>query len=179
MANNTQKIIYDAFSNMLDHMPFDKITVTALIKECNISRNTFYYHYEDIYALLDEVLASVLKKYNDATKEYKLQDVLKTLLYDCRENQKKIYNIFNSLSRDRLERYIFNQTNSIITYRIMKLATQRNVEKERADAVSNIVRYSIYGFFIQFLWDDMKGDIEESVDNLCQIYNELIESMLV
>lgn len=179
MANNTQKIIFDAFNNMLDHVPFDKITVTALIKECNISRNTFYYHYEDIFALLDDVLTSVLKKYDDATKEYKLQDVLKTLLYDCRENRKKIYNIFNSLSRDRLERYIFNQTNSVITFKVMELAEQRNVDNERADAVANIVRYSIYGFFIQFLWNDMKDDIEESVDSLCKIYNELIDSMLV
>ena len=34
-------------------MPFDKITVTALAKRCDISSNTFYYHYRDIYDLLD------------------------------------------------------------------------------------------------------------------------------
>lgn len=61
MANYTQKLIIDTFNEMLDRMPFDKITVTALIKECQIGRNTFYYHYQDIYELLDEALGGVVK----------------------------------------------------------------------------------------------------------------------
>ena len=53
MALYTQKAIMRAFGEMLEEMPFDKITVTALVKRCDISSNTFYYHYRDIYDLLD------------------------------------------------------------------------------------------------------------------------------
>ena len=53
MALYTQKTIMRAFGEMLEEMPFDKITVTALVKRCDISSNTFYYHYRDIYDLLD------------------------------------------------------------------------------------------------------------------------------
>ena len=38
---------------MLAEMPFYKITVSALVKRAGISPNTFYYHYEDIYDLLE------------------------------------------------------------------------------------------------------------------------------
>ena len=62
MANSTQNIILKTFEDMLERMPFERITVTALIKECNIGRNTFYYHYEDIYALLDDMLVKTLMK---------------------------------------------------------------------------------------------------------------------
>lgn len=178
MANFTQGLIYDTFLNMLDRMSFDKITVTSLIKECNISRNTFYYHYEDIYDLLDDVLISLIKKYDQETAKKDLKEVLKSMLYDCRENGTKVYNIFNSISRDRLERYIFDETNSIISHRLMKIAKEKNVNLERAQAITDIVRYSIYGFFMEFLWNGMKDDIEESVDNLVAIYNELLEKML-
>ena len=51
MALYTQKAILRAFGEMLEEMPFDKITVTALVKRCDISSNTFYYHYRDIYDL--------------------------------------------------------------------------------------------------------------------------------
>ena len=60
MANSTQNVILDTFEDMLERMPLEKITVTALIKACNIGRNTFYYHYEDIYALLDDLLIKIL-----------------------------------------------------------------------------------------------------------------------
>ena len=53
MALYTQKAIMRTFQQMLEEMPFDKITVSALVRRCEISPNTFYYHYQDIYALLN------------------------------------------------------------------------------------------------------------------------------
>ena len=52
MALYTKKLIMSTFQEMLEELPFDKITVAALVKRAGISPNTFYYHYQDIYALL-------------------------------------------------------------------------------------------------------------------------------
>ncbi len=46
MAQYTQKAIIETFEKMLIEMPFDKITVSALVRRCEISSNTFYYHYK-------------------------------------------------------------------------------------------------------------------------------------
>ena len=48
MALYTKKLIMSTFQEMLEELPFDKITVTALVKRAGISPNTFYYHYQDI-----------------------------------------------------------------------------------------------------------------------------------
>lgn len=178
MANYTQNLIIETFENMVEKMPFDKITVTALISECNIGRNTFYYHYSDIYDLLEEVLVKTLKKYDDATKDNEWQDVFKSFLISCKENKNKVYNIFNSISRDRLERYVFEAMDSVISSFVRNLASERNVSDERAEVVANIVRYSLYGYFMRFLWDGMDHDIDEGVDKLCKIYDEMIDFML-
>lgn len=53
MANFTKKAILQTFEEMLEHTSFNKITVSDLIAQCGISSNTFYYHYHDIYDLLD------------------------------------------------------------------------------------------------------------------------------
>ena len=53
MALYTKKLLMSTFQEMLEELPFDKITVAALVKRAGISPNTFYYHYQDIYALLD------------------------------------------------------------------------------------------------------------------------------
>ena len=46
----------------------NKITVTDIIKDCNVNRKTFYYHFEDIYDLLKWILeqeaVEVVKKFD-------------------------------------------------------------------------------------------------------------------
>ena len=53
MANYTEKIIMQTFEEMLEEFPFGKITVSALVSRCEISSNTFYYHFKDIFDLLE------------------------------------------------------------------------------------------------------------------------------
>ena len=56
LAHLTEAAIQDAFLRLLSEQPFDKITVTQLVDECQITRRTFYYHYSDLYELLDTIL---------------------------------------------------------------------------------------------------------------------------
>lgn len=53
---NTKKKLASALKQAMKKKPFGKITVSELIKTCGINRNTFYYHFEDIYALLKQTL---------------------------------------------------------------------------------------------------------------------------
>ena len=178
MANYTQNLILETFENMLERMPLEKITVTALIKECNIGRNTFYYHYADIYALLDDALLKALGQYENAVQDGDWKSVMKSLLYACRDNKRKVYHIYHSLSRDRLEQYLFSRTDNSVYNYIHQMAETRDVDTARADIVADIVKYSVTGLVLQFLWNDMKYDIEESVDKYGIIFDELLDKML-
>lgn len=53
MREDMKLVIADTFSRMLEKEDIDKITVTKLIGECHISRQTFYYHFRDIMDVLD------------------------------------------------------------------------------------------------------------------------------
>ena len=178
MANSTQNIILETFERMLERMPLEKITVTALIKECNIGRNTFYYHYEDIYALLDDSLVKSLGQYGETARKEDWKSAMKSLLYACRDNKRKVYHIFNSLSRDRLEHYVFDQADSAISSYIRQTAAEKNADPERAEIVADIVKYSVYGFILRFFWNNMKDDVEENVDKLGSVFDELLEKIL-
>ena len=56
MANFTKKAIKDTFISLLKEKPFNQITVKDIVDECGVNRNTFYYHYEDINDLLENVI---------------------------------------------------------------------------------------------------------------------------
>ncbi|MEA4847172.1 MAG: TetR/AcrR family transcriptional regulator, partial [Clostridiaceae bacterium] len=55
MVQYTRKAINEGFIALLNERPFDKISVVDIAEKCGITRNTFYYHYADIYALVDEI----------------------------------------------------------------------------------------------------------------------------
>ena len=176
MANYTQSLIIDTFNKMLDRMPFDKITVTALIKECQIGRNTFYYHYQDIYELLDEALGEWLEGHIESTSAQSWQDVAKAILYSCVEHKKRIYNVYNSLSRDKICFYVFERISSTVSLYMEEYARITGGDTARAKLASEMITYTLSGYFMRFLWNDMQDDIDDGIDKLGVIFDELIDS---
>lgn len=118
MALLTQKAILSTFEEMLEEMPFDKITVSALVRRCGVSSNTFYYHYQDIYDLLDVWMSTrlgMLKKSVPESKGWK--EEMRVFLKYCQSHPKLVTNLLSSTSRSHLEQYIF--TESDISFTIM------------------------------------------------------------
>lgn len=176
MAVVTKNRIINTFNDMLDRMPFDKITVMALIKECQISRNTFYYHYQNIYELLDDSLTKWLGAHIDSASAQSWQDVAKAILYSCVEHKNRIYNIYNSLSRDQISFYVFERISSTVYVYMEEYVRIAGGSIERAKLASEMITYTFSGFFMRFLWNDMQEGIEEEVDKLGVIFDEMIAS---
>lgn len=174
MAINTESRIIETFNDMLERMPFDKITVTALIKECQISRNTFYYHYKDIYEVLDESLSIWLKVRIESASAQSWQDVAKAILYSCLEHKNRIYNVYNSLSRDQICFYVFERIASTVSMYMEEYVRLAGGSIYRAQLASEMITYTLGGFFMKFMWNDMQDDIEEEVDKLGVIFDEMI-----
>lgn len=50
--SETKLLMAQALKKLIKDRPFSKITVQDIVAECNINRNTFYYHFENNYDLL-------------------------------------------------------------------------------------------------------------------------------
>lgn len=176
MAQYTKKAILQTFQDMLQKNPFDKITVSALVANCEISPNTFYYHFRDIYDLLETWLQIKLKKYfADAMEEMPWPEALKVLLRDMRENSALVYHLYESLSRERIERYIFESTDDTF-YRIVRQeAGDTSLPETVLREIAEYNSYAILGFFLKFLWMEMEGDIEEGVDRIAYILKKNVQ----
>ena len=57
MAQFRSTAIQETFITLLDERPLNKITVKDIVETCGINRNSFYYHFEDLPALLEEIIA--------------------------------------------------------------------------------------------------------------------------
>lgn len=90
-ADQTQKKIIDAFTEMLEHQSFASIKVTGIVAAAGVSHMSFYRKYADKYALLEEIC------YEDFTTFAKIygknatwKEVVLCLLH-CTKNNKQFY----------------------------------------------------------------------------------------
>ena len=56
MPSFTKKAIKESFLKLLNERPISQITVRDVVEDCGINRNSFYYHYQDLQALVVEIL---------------------------------------------------------------------------------------------------------------------------
>ena len=52
MPSFTRKAIMQSFLKLVDQRPINKVTIKDIVEDCGINRNTFYYHFSDIPALI-------------------------------------------------------------------------------------------------------------------------------
>ncbi len=89
--------------------PLGKITVSEIIADCNVNRKTFYYHFEDIYALLKWMLEQeaieVVKNF-DLLIDY--EDVVRFVIGYVKNNAHILNCAYDSMGRDELKRFFYN-----------------------------------------------------------------------
>lgn len=175
MPQYTQKAILCTFQDMLQKTPFDKITVSALVSKCEISSNTFYYHYRDIYDLLDTWLQVLKKKYlselpQDLCWQDTLRELLRTLLRDMKTNSDLVYHLLSSLSRERIEQYIFESTDDTFYQLVCQATGCAAVPEEILRDITEYNSYSFLGFFLKFLWSGMKENVDLEAERISRIF---------
>ena len=53
MSNITKRALAASLKKLLERAPLDKITIQDLVDDAEVSRKTFYYHFQDIYDLME------------------------------------------------------------------------------------------------------------------------------
>lgn len=76
-AQRSRKMIRHAFVSLSLEKEVDKITVKSIIDRAEISRGTFYAHYSDIYAIIEEIQNEFMEGMTSALKNYTGLELLK------------------------------------------------------------------------------------------------------
>lgn len=175
MAQYTKKAILQTFQEMLEKMPFDKITVSALAAKCEISPNTFYYHFQDIYDLLDTWL--LIKKEGYVlrfSQGSRWQEGAKAVLLDMKAHSDMVYHLFNSLSRERLERSVFESTDDTLYQFVCRKTAGGKIPEPALRDVAEYNTYAFLGFLLKYLWNGMEGDVDEGIARIGYLFENNI-----
>lgn len=105
---NTKRALSDALKEAMKTKPFQKITVSELIRTCNINRKTFYYHFADIYDLLkwtiEQEAIEVVKHFN-LLVDY--EEAITFIMDYVEANDYMLNCAYDSIGRDELKRFFY------------------------------------------------------------------------
>ena len=117
MAQLTKKARIEAFVRLLEDRPLDQITVRDIVTECGVSRNTFYYHFGDVYALLEALLSQKMDQLLRERREGESGVVgLKRLFGYVARHQRIANHIYSSINPAVLEHYLFQTTRELFMF---------------------------------------------------------------
>ena len=170
MANFTKIAIKAAFIQLLNERPMNKITVKDITDSCGVNRNSFYYHFQDIPALLEELLTDIVNRVLDSHPSISsIEECLLTGVGIAEENKRAILHIYNSVNRDMFERYLWRVCEySVNTYFSTALKDLDVSPEDRAI----LIRYHMcesFGLVIGWLNDGMREDIKPFLRRICEL----------
>lgn len=179
MSQLTKKAIAESFIKLVNEMPFDKITVKDIVEDCGVNRNTFYYHYSDIYALLEEIFENEAARVLSIDKSYdSWKDGFLEACSFALQNRKGIYHIYNSVSRRQIDTYLYRVTGKIMLDFIQKQPEIRGVPQEDIALIVEFYKCALVGMLLQWVDGGMKEDPEHIINRVWQLLDGTGKMML-
>lgn len=167
MSQVTKRALEESLKRMLLKKPLDKITISDITEDCGINRMTFYYHFKDIYDLVEwaceEDAARALdgKKTCDTWQQGFLQ-----IFEAVTENRPFILNVYHSVNREQVERYLYRLTYGLIIGVVEEKARGLNVSEADKRFIADFYKYGFVGLMLDWIRSDMKEDPAAIVERL-------------
>lgn len=161
MSQFTKKAIVDSFLKLLSEKPLDKITVKDIVEDCGVSRNSFYYYYQDIFALMDDMFSSETEKALQLEQNFSSwQDALIGALQFALQNKRVIANVCHSGSRDHVERYLYSVTEKVLKECVDFLSKDLHTSEWDRQFIAHFYMYALVGLFLEWVDNGLKDEPE-------------------
>lgn len=180
MAKQTQKFIMSTFMQLLENESLDKITVRDIVEECEINRNTFYYHYSDIYDLLDDVFRVEAEKFleQDVDENTTFGEEYARAAQFVLKYKKAILHIYDSKKRDVLVNYLDTLAFSFISRFVKKESEGYKLTEEDIDYITGFYTHAIVGNTIEWIKRKLPSGQEKFIERTAGTFNATVKDMI-
>ena len=173
MANTTKLALEAALKKELLTKSLDKITINELAEDCGISRMAFYYHFKDIYDLVECTKALQGKKTYENWQEGFCQ-----IFEAVQENKPFIMNVYRCVDRQKIESYLNKLTYQLIADVVEEKCTGMQVAEEHKEFIAGFYKYGFVGVMLDWIDRGMKDDYHKIVEELAiTLYGNISRSI--
>lgn len=160
MSNNmTKRALEASLKNMMQKKPLDKITIQDLTSDCGISRMAFYYHFKDIYDLIEWVCVEDASKVLQGKKSYDTwNEGLLQIFEAVLENKQFVINAYRCIGRDKTESYLYKLTYGLIKSVVDEKSQGIAISDSDKEFIADFYKYSFVGIMRDWIKCGMNED---------------------
>lgn len=182
MANHTKQELASSLKKLLQEKPLEKITISELTAGCGYSRMTFYYHFKDIYDLVEWMCLEDLRKTAGAQSDsVTWQEWLIRIFEEMYAQKTYVGNLNRSLNRAQIENFWTELIYAKLLEKVRAEWQRRGrapVGEKKIRFIASFYRYSFVGILMEWLDQGMKDDYREIVTDLSAVMEGSIENAI-
>ena len=170
MSQVTKRALEQSLKNLLLKKPLTKITISDITEDCGINRMTFYYHFKDIYDLVEWACLEDAKRALDEKKTYDTwQQGLLQIFEAVQENKPFILNVYRCVHREQVEKYLQPLVDQLMLDVIQEESASMVIREEDKQFIAKIYAYIFIGVMLDWIKDDMREAPQEIVARLVKL----------
>ena len=161
MSQTTKRALEASLKHLLAKKPLDKITINDIAEDCGISRMTFYYHFKDIYDLIEWSCIEEASRVIEGNKTYDTwQEGLTQIFEAVLENRPFVLNAYRCISREQMERFLFHLTYGLIRGVVDEKSQGVDISEEDKAFIAEFYKYSFVGILLDWIKQGMDADYQ-------------------
>ena len=149
---------------MLEERPLSNITVKDIVEKCGINRNSFYYHYQDIPALIEEIVKEeaeqILEKYPSVST---IVECFDALIEFASHRKKAIMHVYRSVNREVFERHLIVVTEFFVSNYVNTALTTENIDEADKKTVIDYYKCVCFGLVLNWLNTGMTDEYAHEI----------------
>lgn len=170
MSQTTKRALEASLKNLLLQKPLNKITINDIAEDCGISRMTFYYHFKDIYDLVEWSCAEDAARALEGKKTYDTwQEGFLNIFHAVLANKPFIMNVYRCVSRERIEQYLNPLIHRLILGVVEEKAAGLAVSDGDKQFIASFYEYAFIGVMLGWIGNNMKDDPAELVERTSNV----------
>lgn len=163
--------IKNSFIKLLTERPISQITVKDIVEDCGVNRNSFYYHFQDIPSLLEEIIVEMTAKViENLPEESTFEEKVTAALEEIDSNKRMIYHIYGSSNREFYEKQLMKICDYVTRTYIRSRDYSEKVASKDLEFVISYLKCELFGQLIDWLNHDMSYDLVEHSRILCRMF---------
>ena len=179
MPNRTKEMLAESLMKLLARRTLDKITIQDIVDDCGYNRQTFYYHFHDIYDLIDWIFAAQTQELIEKCRACGSLDVgVEAVIAYMRENRRLILNILRSVNGEKLLDNLYRSAQSIVLSALENHPGVQELSTEYRELVAEAFKYALSGLLIDWMRAGIPEDLVNKVRTMKAVYIGALEYAL-
>lgn len=175
----TKNAIETAFLKLLREKNFEKVMVKDIVEECGLTRNTFYYYYEDTYNIIEDILErEAWRMIQEMQQGGSLLEATADVFEYLEENPKIVRHLFASAKKDDMYRYVRGMVEIVLKHYFEHQAKEGKISEQKKRVLINTSKYVIQGLIEEWLETGMKTSLAKELEAVGQIFSKALPQIL-